>query len=100
MAENESHHRMVNPHQRTTDGMALLAVNFSNQNSIRNAGQPAGPELKLAGPHEEQSQRRVQRNSENRGDGHGEVLGEGQRLEKPSLLRLQDENRQEGDGYY
>ena len=50
-----------------------------------------------AAAHEQRHQRRNQQDREQGRRGHGEGLGVGKRLEQPALLRLQREDRQEGD---
>ena len=51
-----------------------------------------------AAAHEHRHQRRNQKYREQRRGAHGEGLGVGERLEQPSLLRFQREDRQERDG--
>ena len=60
---------------------------------------PAKPGMrKLSLRKKKQAQRRVERDGQDRGHDHGEVLGVGERLEQAAFLRFQRQHRQEGDG--
>jgi hypothetical protein len=69
-------HRPVEPHQRPHHGTALLAAN--------------APADQQAGEHRHESHR------QQRGAGHGEGLGKGQRTEELALLARQSKHRDEG----
>src|SRR5882672_2138911 len=78
--------------------MPFFAVNLSHRNRVGYPRQPARAEGKFSRSHQEQTNRRIERDGQYRGNRHGEVLGERQRLEQPSLLILKREDRHERDG--
>ena len=89
---------VVEPHQDPADGVILFRMDLADQDRIHNTGQPQRPELEVVHMREQQSHRRVQRDSQHRGNDHGEVLGVGQRLEKAAFLSLQGQHGQERNG--
>ena len=93
--EDKPHGRPVRPHENPADRVALLAVNLPDQHGVQCPAQPSRAKRELSSAHEEQSQRRVQRDRQNGGDGHGKIFRESQGLEESPLLRLQREDRHE-----
>ena len=75
--QGQADHRAVEPDQKSIHGVALLGDD--------------------AAPDEQHHQRRHQQHREEGRGAHGEGLGVGKRLEEASFLRLEGEDRQEGD---
>ena len=98
MPQDEEQRRMVDRHQRPADPGLFLGLDRADDDPCQGGRQPPGPEAERLKAREEQAQGRVQGDGQDRGDGHGGVLREGEGLEQPSLLRLEGENRHEGDG--
>ena len=77
--------------------MLLLGVDLADEHGVGGAREPARAEAEVSHVREQQAQRGIERDGEQRGDDHGEVLRVGERLEEPALLRFEREDRQEGD---
>ena len=88
----------VDAMQDLRDRMLLFRMDRSHRYTVHQTRQPPRLEVVLLHADEDHHQRRREGDREYSGDGHGEVFREGQRLEQPSLLRLQGKNRQEGQG--
>ena len=87
--------------QRDRDGGALEFERELDGRTVDPDQEPVHRVLVLrndAAADEEGHQRRDQQDRQQRRGGHGEGLGVGERLEQPSLLRFQREDRQEGHG--
>ena len=97
----ERHHRDGEHEDSGEDGHAAGAQHQRNDG-------PVEPDQRLVerifglrhdpAANEDRHQHRHQRDREKRGGRHRKGLGRGKRLEEPAFLRLQREDRQEGDG--
>ena len=96
-AEHELDQRMVEPHERAAHGVRVLAVDGPDQHGVGDPAEPAGAEGERLEAREEEPHRGVERDRQHGRDRDREVLGEGERLEEPSLLRLEREDGEERD---
>ncbi len=97
MADDQAARPLVNPMQEMADGMPLLGVVLADEDR---RGQPrdwTGPEAKGLDASKQHTHRRIQRHGQQGGNGHGQVLRVGKRLEQPALLVDQREDRHERD---
>ena len=78
--------------------MSLFRIVGPHDALMGKPGEPPGPEIHPVHPGEEHPHSRVQRDRQDGGDGHGEVLGVSQRLEKTAFLIHQREDGHEGYG--
>ena len=96
-AEDDLHDGVVEAHERAADRVAFLAVDRADQNRVGHAAEPARPERERLEPGEQKPHRRIEGDRQDGRDRHREVLGEGERPEEPSLLRLEREDGEERD---
>jgi hypothetical protein len=77
MFEDESAGRFIDPEEAAADGMPLLCVIGPDQGGGSDSGQPARPKAERLHSHEEHPHGRIEGDSEDRRDGHGQVLRPG-----------------------
>jgi hypothetical protein len=78
--------------------MTLLGVVGTDEGARRQPSQPPRPEAERIDPGEHHAQRGVEGDGEERGNGHRQVLREGEGLEEAPLLVDEGEHGQESDG--
>ncbi len=96
--QHEAAGRLVDAVEEDADGVLLLGVVLPDEHVGAQLRQPLGFEGEGVHAREEHAQGRIQGDSQDRGDGHGQVLGVGQRSEEAALLVHQREHGHEGDG--
>jgi hypothetical protein len=87
--------RSVDAEQHARDRMLLLRDHSPDEHGVRRGGEPSRFEVVALQLREHQAQRWIERDGEQRRDGHGKVLREGQRFEELPLLRFEGEDREE-----
>ncbi len=98
MAQDEATRSLVPAMQQPTDGVAFLRVVLADDGLRHDPRQELGPKRERLDTGKQHAHRRIEGDRQQRCDGHGQGLGEGQRPEQSALLVDQGEHRQEGDG--